>query len=113
MGWEALIISLLQPMLLKCFENFSSENPQDYLKDCCDVYGNLYPDIVHDAMPQTRRAVRRAYLSGGSDRPAGEFPRYSRQELYRLTEETLRRSMEATPEELTVIRDVAENLETE
>jgi hypothetical protein len=111
MGWEALIISLLQPMLLKCLENFSAEEPQDYLKGCCDVYGNLYPDVVQDAMPQTRRAVRRAWLSNKEDRPTEPFPRLSRHELYRLTEQTLLNAMNATPEELQAIRGAAENLD--
>ena len=110
MGWEALIISLLQPMLLRCLENFSSEEPQDYLHGCCDVYGNLYPDVVQDAMPQTRRAVRRAWLSNKEDRPAGPFPKMSRHELYRLTEQTLLDSMNATPEEMQAVRERADKL---
>jgi hypothetical protein len=110
MGWEALIISLLQPMLLRCFEQFSSEDPQRYLQDCCDIYGNLYPDVVHDAMPQTRRAVRRAWLSNREDRPSEPFPRMTRRELYRLTEQTLLDSMNATPGEMQAVRERADEL---
>lgn len=107
MEWVTLVLSFVQPLLLKCFDQVSSEDPQEFLKRNYDpVNGCFYPDVVEDAMPNTLRGVVRARRSlKKSERD--QVPRYSRSDLYQLTEQALLDAMNATPAAVGACRDIA------
>lgn len=101
MNWVALITSLLGPMLAKCFQEQSSEEPQAYLARHYDATASkMDADLVRDAMPATARAVRKAHRQCRTKEDRKSFPRYSRDELYALTEDRLITAMKADPTEV-------------
>ena len=93
MEWLTLITTFLQPILLKCWDKTSAEDPE----------------VVHDALPATRRAVRRARHEASREERQ-TFPRYTREELYQLAESTLIESMNATPETVARVKLAAAGL---
>lgn len=107
MEWIPLVLNFLQPLLLKCFEKTSAEDPQEFLKENYNaVSGKMNPDVVADAIPSARRAARRARL----DAPHSErknFPRYTKAELYDIAEKGLIDSMNAPPEKVAAVRAAA------
>lgn len=110
MEWVPLILNFLQPLLLKCFDRQSTEDPQEVLRESYDpVTGKMDPDLVNDCIPQTRRAVNRA-RKNASREERRSAPRYSRAELYEITEKGLIDSMNAPPEKVAQVRSVAATL---
>ncbi len=110
MDWIALITTFLMPIWAKCQENMSSETPAEYLADHYDATtGKMDPGIVRDAMPGTRRAIRKA-LRATPQKDRGEFPRYSRDEIYVITEKKLIEAMNAPPEAVAAAKAVAATL---
>lgn len=111
MEWLTLVLSFVQPLLLKCFEQNFSEDPQAFLKQNYDpVNGMFYPDVVHDSIPAVRRGVIRARRSLRKAERA-KAPQYSKADLYQLTEQALTDAMNATPEKVGAVRATAEALE--
>jgi hypothetical protein len=107
MEWVPLILNFLQPLLLKCFDRQSTEDPQEVLRESYDpTTGKMDPAIVNDAIPQTRRAFNRARKSASREERRNA-PRYSRQELYDITEKGLIESMNAPPETVASVRTAA------
>lgn len=107
MEWLPVILSFFQPMLLKCFEKTSSEDPQAVLRSNYNAAtGKMDPDIVEDSIPSTRRAAHKA-RKNASKAERKTFPRYSRQELYDITEKNLIDSMNAPPETVAAVRSAA------
>lgn len=113
MGWETIILSLLESLLAKCFSQVSSETPQEYLRPYYDeASGRMDPDIVREAIPQTRKAVLKARRQATrEDRKT--MPRYSREDLYLLTEQKLIQAMNASPETVKAAFAAAEALPDE
>lgn len=113
MDWAAVIISFLQPLALKCWEQISTEDPQAFLKANYDTMtGRMDPDVVDDAIPVTRRAVIRARKSASrSERKS--FPRLSRQDLYNLAEQGLVKAMNASTPEVESARLMAAEMSDE
>lgn len=110
MDFTALIISLLQPLLLKCWDKTSTEDPQEFLRSNYDATtGKFDRDVVEDSIPQTRRAVRKARQRLNRDERR-QFPRYGRAELYELAERNLLESMNAPPSAVGAVRALAERL---
>lgn len=110
MDWAALVIPILQAFLVKCWDKTSSEDPQEYLRSNYDAAsGKFDRDVVVDSIPQTRRAVRKARQKLNRDERR-EFPKYSRAELYELTEKGLIESMNAPPEAVGSVRAMAAGL---
>lgn len=110
MEWLTLITTFLQPILLKCWDKTSAEDPTEYLRSNYDANSNrMNPEVVHDALPATRRAVRRARHEASREEKK-TFPRYTRDELYQLAERTLIESMNATPETVERVKLVAAGL---
>lgn len=110
MDFTALIISLLQPLLLKCWDKTSTEDPQEFLRSNYDAtIGKFDRDVVEDSIPQTRRAVRKARQRLNRDERR-QFPKYSKTELYELTEKGLLESMNAPPETVGSVRAMAAGL---
>lgn len=98
MDWLSLISSFLVPMFAQCLSRVSSETPAEYLKPHYDpVTGKMDPDLVTDAMPATMRAIRKAYRNTPK-KERGSFPRYSRDEIYVITENKLIEAMNAPDE---------------
>ncbi|HQZ66221.1 MAG TPA: hypothetical protein PLY87_14130 [Planctomycetaceae bacterium] len=113
MGWETLILSLLGPLLAKCFNQVSSETPAEYLRPHYDeATGKMDPDIVREAIPATRRAVLKARRqSSREDRKT--IPRYSKNDLYLLAETKLIEAMNAPPEAVAAAYAAAKELSEE
>lgn len=110
MEWFTLIASFLQPLLLKCFEKTSAEDPQQVLREAYDpVTGKMDPEIVNDAIPNTRRAAAKARRSAPRSQRKN-FPRLSKAELYDYAERTLIDAMNATPEKVQAVRGVAASM---
>lgn len=110
MEFLPLILNFLQPFLLKCFEKTSTEDPQEFLRSNYDAAsGKFDRDVVIDSIPQTRRAVRKARQRLNRDERR-EFPKYSKAELYELTEKGLLESMNAPPSAVSSIRAMAAGL---
>lgn len=110
MEWITIITTFLQPILLKCFDRQSTEDPQEVLREAYDtVSGKMDSDVVNDAIPQTRRAVNKARRSR-SKAERKEMPRYNREQLYEMTEKILIDSMNAPPEAVAQVRSVAATL---
>ena len=97
---EALILALLGPILVKCLDQVSSETPSEYLRPHFnEVTGKMSPDIVHDAMPATRRAILKARRQASrEDRQT--MSRYSKEDVYNLAEKKLIEAMNAPPEKV-------------
>lgn len=105
--WLSLIAAVLQPMFLKCHSQTSVEDPQTVLRSAYDPSsGKMDPELVNDAIPTTRRAIRRARRSA-SPEDRKNFPRYSRAELYDIAESNLIQAMNATPERIEEISKIA------
>jgi hypothetical protein len=113
MEWVTIIGGLLLPMLAKCWNKTSVEDPQTVLKANYDPStGKMDSDIVNDAIPATRRAVRKARKNADpSDRR--EFPRYTRHELYYIAEKNLIDAMNAPPEKVEQVMAAAAALPDE
>jgi hypothetical protein len=113
MEWLTLVLGFLQPILLKCWDKTSSEDPQEYLRaNFNSATGKMSREVVEDSIPSTRRAVRKAR----QESPRVErknFPKYSREELYDLAEKGLIESMNAPPEVVAKARAVATGLPDE
>jgi hypothetical protein len=110
MEWIPLILNFLQPLLLKCFDRQSTEDPQEVLREAYDpITGRMDRDLVNDVIPRTRRAYQKA-----RDKQPKEVrraaPRYSRAELYDITEKALIDSMNAPPEMVGQVREVARQM---
>ena len=98
-------------MLAKCFNQLSSETPAEYLKPHYDeATGKMDHGIVRDAMPQTRRAIRKAHRQATREERQS-LPRFSREDIYNLTEEKLIEAMRATPETVAAVFAAAESIE--
>ena len=113
MEWLTIITTFLQPIILKCFEKTSAEDPQEFLRSNYNAAtGRMNPEVVEDAIPATRRAVRRAHRSlSREDRK--KFPRYTREELYDVAEKSLIDSMNAPQERVAAVRSEAAGLPDE
>ena len=110
MEWIPLILNFLQPFLMKCHDRQSTEDPQAVLREAYDpMQGKMDPDLVNDCIPQTRRAFNRARKNASRDERRNA-PRYSRAELYDITEKGLIDSMNAPPEHVAQVRAVAATL---
>jgi hypothetical protein len=108
MDWGALVIGFLQPLLLKCFEEAFTDDPQEYLRQSYENGMRAFPvDMVVDAEPQTRRAVLRARRTLTREQRQ-EMPRYSKRDLYMLTEQALKDAMEANPDQVAAVRAAAQ-----
>lgn len=108
--WLAPILSFLQPLLLKCFDRQSTEDPQEVLREAFDpTTGKMDPDLVNDCIPQTRRAYAKA-RKHASREDRRNAPRYSREDFYDITEKSLIESMNAPPEKVAQVRSVAATL---
>jgi hypothetical protein len=100
MDWAILIKVFLDPFLAQCLKQFSSETPQEYVRAHFNATtGTLDREIVLDAMNQTRKAIRRARLSK-SPEERKTCPRYSREQVYKMTEDRLLDAMNATDEQV-------------
>ena len=95
MEWITIILGFLQPLLARCFSQVSSETPKEYLAGYYNPATNtMEPHIVRQAMGQTRRSILKARRSlSREDRR--NFPRYSRDEIYALTESQLIEALHA------------------
>jgi hypothetical protein len=110
MEWIPLILNFLQPLLLKCFDRQSTEDPQAVLRESYDsATGRMDPDLLNDCIPQTRRAFNRARRTAPREERRNA-PRYSREELYDITEKGLIDSMNAPPEKVAQVRSLAATL---
>ena len=107
---SALISGFLLPMLAKCQQQTSSEDPQEFLKSHYDSStGKFDPDVVRDAIPATRRATRKAYRSS-SRSERRDFPRLDAKGYYDLAEEKLKEAMDAPPEKVAAVMASAATL---
>jgi len=96
--WMSLISGFLIPMFAQCLNRVSSETPEEYLRPHYDpITGKMDPELVTDAMSRTKRAIRKAY-NNTPKKERGAFPRYSRDEVYAITEAKLIEAMNAPPE---------------
>lgn len=113
MEWITLITTLLGPLLMKCFQGSSNEDPREFLKahynpDTDEFSGN----IVEDALPQTYRAIRKARRQT-PHKERKNFPKYSREEVIQMTKDHLKDSMKASDEKLRACKVEADSLEDE
>lgn len=110
MEWLSLILTFLQPLWSKCHDKTSSEDPQQMLRENYDAQtGRMDPDLVNAAIPKTRRAIHKA-RANASKEDRKSFPKYTREEIYRIAEQGLIESMNASPERVTAIRKAADLL---
>lgn len=110
MGFEALFAQFLSAMLVQCLSGFSSQTPQEYVRDHFDpTTGRIDPDLVDDALPAAARAARKARRSLPRDERK-DAPKLSREDLYARTEAQLIEGMNATPEAVAACREFAATL---
>ncbi len=101
MDWTILIFSILDPLLARCLDQVSSEDPQEYLRAHYNAESRqMDPSVVGDAMRQTYRAIRKAKQSCDSRTERRNFPRYGRHDVYALTERRLIEAMNASEDEV-------------
>lgn len=113
MEWLTLVLNFFQPLVLKCFEKTSSEDPQLVLREAYDpVTQRMDPALVNQAIPRARQAANRA-RSSMSKADRKQFPRLSRADLYEVAEKGLIDGMNATQEKMGSIRSVASALTDE
>jgi len=110
MEWVTIITTFLQPILLKCFDRHSTEDPQEVLREAYDpATGKMDPAMVWNVVPHTRRAYQKARNSKSkAERQAA--PRYSKQDFYEITEKALIDSMNSPPEMVGQVREVAKQI---
>lgn len=113
MEWLPLVLNFFQPLVLKCFEKTSSEDPQLVLRKAFDpMSGKMDPSLVCQAIPQARQASLRARRSmSRSERK--QFPRLSWDDLYDAAERGLIDGMNAPSEKMSSIRATASLLTDE
>ena len=111
MEWVTLITGLLLPLLQRCREKQgATEDPQEYLRANYDEStGKFNPDVVNATVPQTRRAIKKAFRQTPKDQ-RGKFPRYRRDEVYDIAEKGLLKAMNATPDEAAQVMAAAAEL---
>lgn len=113
MEWLTVIFGLLGPMLLKCQQSTSSQDPQEYLAAHYDPLTDTFSgSIVQDALPQTYRAIRKARRQA-SHEDRKNFPRYSREEVVEMTKQKLKASMTASKAEVEAAHVAAASLPDE
>jgi hypothetical protein len=95
MDWITIILGLLGPIIAKCFQQTSSENPHDVLRAAYnEATGRMDPDLVNDCIPAARQAANKAHRQASrSDRK--RFPKLSRADLYEIAETKLIEAMKA------------------
>ena len=71
--------------------------------------GKFPEDVVNDAVPQTRKAILKAFRQTPKDK-RHEFPRYRRADRYELAEQALVKAMNATPDEAAQVMAAAAEL---
>ena len=108
MEWISLVTTFLQPIILKCFQRTSAEDPQEFLRENFNpVTGRMDPDVVEDAIPATRKAARKAERSLPKEEKK-KIPRHTREDWRQLAEQALIASMNAPPERVAAVRAEAE-----
>ena len=107
MEWLPIIFKFLDVFLAQCQNAVSTETPQEYLRAHYDsASGTMERNVVLDAMVQTRRAIRKARQElSPADRH--RFPRYSRDDVYQMTENRLIDAMNATDDQVIEARAAA------
>ena len=107
MEWLPIIFKFLDVFLAQCQNAVSTETPQEYVRAHYNAStGTLDRGIVLDAMVETRRAIRKARMElSPADRH--RFPRYSREDVYRITEDRLMDVMNATDDQVIEARALA------
>jgi hypothetical protein len=111
MEWLPLIFTFLDPMLAQCKNKLSDETPKEYLSQHYNAEtGKLSRDVVRRSMPVTKEAIRKA-LRATPDHEKNNFPRYSRERIYEITEQRLLDAMNANEEQLMAAFSAAEELE--
>lgn len=114
MDWLAIVFKFLDPLLAKCFSQVSSEDPKEYLKAHYNESTNrMDASLVRHSMGATARAVREARRSLKTREEKRDFPRYSREELFAMTERRLIEAMNATPTQLKAAFKMAAQLPDE
>jgi hypothetical protein len=92
--WSALIWKFAEAFLLRCFDQLSTEIPQEYLRAHYDpISRTMDPGLVRDSMPATMRAIRKARNSA-KPKDRRSLPRYSREEVRAMTEANLIKAMD-------------------
>jgi hypothetical protein len=111
MEWITLITGLLLPLLQNCRnKQGATEDPQEHLRNNFDEStGKFNPEIVNAAVPQTRRAIKKAFRQTPKDERK-HFPRYRRDEVYDIAEKGLLKAMNATAEEAAQVMAAAAEL---
>lgn len=102
MEWLPIIFQFLQPMLAKCFSQSeaAAQDPQEYLKANYDAEtGKMDPSLVRRSMGTTRKAIRKAHRQATREERK-TFPRYSRDDIYQMTEKKLVEAMQAPQEQV-------------
>lgn len=100
MGWELIIGKILESLLAKCFEQLSGGSPKAYLLSHYDAEtGKMDSDFVEDNMRQTYRAIRKAHNKSRGDERRN-FPRYTDDEVYAMTEKKLLEGVNAPEAQL-------------
>lgn len=114
MEWITLITGLLLPLLQRCREKQgATDDPQVYLRAVYNPETGKFPEeVVNDAVPQTRRAIKKAFRDTPRDQRKN-FPRYRRTEVYDIAEKGLLKAMNAAPEEVAQVMAAAAELPDE
>ncbi len=95
MEWIAIISTLLGPLLAKCQQDTSSEDPQAILREAYNpATSRMDEGLVRSAIPATRQAIRKAWRNA-TPAERKTFPRYSRSEVYEIAEHKLIEAMKA------------------
>lgn len=114
MEWLTLITGLLLPLLQRCREKQgATQDPQEYLRSVYNESTGKFPeDVVNEAVPQTRRAIQKAFRQTPKNQRK-DFPRYRRADRYELAEKALVKAMNATPDEAAQVMAAAAELPEE
>ena len=102
MEWATIILGLLGPFLAKCHSQSeqAADDPKEFLKSKYDdSTGKMDQSLVRQSMPSTRKAINKAKKQASREERK-TFPRYSRDEIYEMTEKKLVEAMDAPPEQV-------------
>ena len=112
MEWVTIIMGLLGPFFAKCHSNSeqAARDPKEFLRANYDeATGKMSRDLVRKGMPQTRKAIRKAHRDASKEERK-TFPRYSKTDIYQMTEKKLVEAMQAPTEEVEAAFAVAAQL---
>lgn len=110
LGFDPIsIVTLLLPILLNCFNKQETASPAEFLKDHFDEQtGKFDQHLVDRARPAARRAARKAFRQGKSDKA-----HLTPEQLDTITVQSFQHAMDADDDILSSCSSEAADMDTD